>query len=433
MCAIAGYLTTKKYSTLAQAKLTRLLLAGEVRGRDACGIGFNLGNNRFYFLKSAQTASKFIQIAEYKKALKSNPTLLIAHNRLKTQGDPANNKNNHPIVSKKGLLLVHNGIISNDWKVKEDYKLEVDGEVDSAVVLKLIEHFIYDLKFDTVKAIQLAAKKLRGSMNIALLRSQEPNTLYLLNSGTSLCVAYHIPTKTIYFGSTKEILKEALEDTSYYFHGLFSRKRDKGQFLYTELPEDTGLKITYKGFKTFTVKRPTFASSYNYTAQKSTYPRTTFTLPSQKPLDVEKKGEIAIVNALRKCTDFEPFNIVKKPKKLITELLMYRLEAIQDCVTVGTYSADIFTGDEILKVQSETRRIISTLQDREKKTDRKGIYIPSYEDVWKYRTKPVDPSEVEWVLTMCNKKLMANLIAAEIEIATAEELKDGSRTRFDFD
>jgi len=305
MCGLAGYITNKKHSQEAQAKFKNILVKAEVRGTDACGIAFVVNKNKFYYAKAPKQASKFVKEEAYRKLLaEHNPTILIGHNRAKTQGEASNNMNNHPIVTKTGLILIHNGVLQNEGQVAEDYKLKLDAEVDSEVIVKLIEHYIYAKKKNTMKAIQLACKKIRGSMAFALLNDKEPKTLYLIARDNPINLAFHIPTGTIFFASTEDILRDGLMDYDTYFQRLFYRAKSKDDYVFKEMEDKTGLKITQQGWEEFEVEEPEYTTYYS-SNRGNNVESSQLSLPSTiKPIIVEQGTERDIEVALEYYKDF---------------------------------------------------------------------------------------------------------------------------------
>jgi len=415
MCSISGFIATKKYSRFAQEKFTNILLAGEVRGTDACGVAFNTGKNRFYYMKAPKPASEFIKTEVYKDLIETyNPTLLIGHNRAKTQGDEADNKNNHPIVTKTGLSLIHNGIISNDAEIAKQFNLTLDGKVDSEVIVRLIEYYKYVKGFDTIKAIRLTAGKLRGGLAFALLDAKKPNTVYLLASSNPLTLAYHKGTGTIFWASTDDILKRGLIEFDYYFKGFFKKARSKDDYVFEDLDDDTGIKMTARGWQMFSVKRPEYEyggydqrgyetgtyGSGHYNENKSVE----IYLPSEKPVIVEAKDEVEITKLLkRQLTDFMEYEPIKKPSEYLSELLLMRLEAIQDSILMEK-EPEAYGAESLTDLQNEVRRIINTLKQRQKKTKRE-ICIPTLDEVIRFGDAEKGFGKVGWILAEKNKEL----------------------------
>jgi len=431
VCGLAGYITSKKHSQEAQARFKNILIQAEVRGTDACGIAFVVNKNRFFYAKAPKQASKFVKEKAYKKLLKkNNPTILIGHNRAKTQGDEANNMNNHPIVTKTGLILIHNGIIQNDKEVAKRYKLTLDAEVDSEVIVKLIEHYIYAKKKSTRRAIQLACKQIRGSMAFALLNDKEPRTLYLVARDNPVNLAFHIPTGTIYFASTEDILQNGLAKYDSYFQHLFYRANGMDEYVFKEMKEETGLKITQNNWDKFKVEEPEWNSQASARDDYESRASNQLTLPSGgRPIEVEQGTEEEIQEALGDCEGFDVMDRIIKPSKYLSDLLLYRLEYLQELFVSGEYQYHIDGGDsyEFNKLREEVVRIIHTLEKRQEKTKRDGLIIPELEEIWLIENNKFkkdietngevgigDFKSVGWVMTNRNPKVKEMLDKADM-------------------
>ncbi len=207
MCGICGYISQLESDQGELKKIfEKLLVASEVRGEDATGWAMVTEKKSTIYCKAPVKASKFVQQSVFKKFKPSS--LVIGHTRQGTQGSPSQNANNHPIVTRDGLALVHNGIIFNDGEVKGKFNLKVDGEVDSEVLVRLVEEF--RAKEGMEKAIKKALKELRGSAAAGLISPREPDTLYLVCADNPLSLAYHERLKTIFFASTSSILEKSL-------------------------------------------------------------------------------------------------------------------------------------------------------------------------------------------------------------------------------
>jgi amidophosphoribosyltransferase len=423
MCSIGGFITTKKHSRFAQEKFAQILTAGEVRGTDACGIAFNTGKNRFYFMKAPKPASEFIKEEVYKDLIgKCDPTLIIGHNRARTQGDQKDNKNNHPIITKTGLSLIHNGMISNDAEIAKEFNLTLDGQVDSEVIVRMIEYYIYTKGFDTIKAIQLTAQKLKGGLAFALLNAKEPNTAYLLASSNPLTLAFHKPTGTVFWASTDDILRTGLIEFDYYFKGFFKKAQTKDDYVFQEIDDDTGIKLTARGWKMFSVTRPTYQySSYNRADDTPYSPENKaidIYIPAKKPVIIEAKGEAEIQKALQdQLIGFDEYDTIDKPSNYMSELLLMRLEAIQDLVLTDQ-DFDYYGEKGITDIKTEVRRIIDTLKFRQKKTERE-IYIPTVDEILVFRETDGEFENIAWVLASKNKDLFDS-----IETAKEEEIEN---------
>ncbi len=242
MCGICGFLT-QPGTDREQLKgiLEKLLVVSETRGRDATGWAMVTDKKSIIYCKAPVEASQFVEQDSFKNF---KPTdLLIGHTRQGTQGSPKENTNNHPIVTKTGLAMVHNGLIYNDKEIKDKFRLQTDGEVDSEVLLRLVEK--YRTKESTGKAIKKALKELRGSVAAGFIDVHHPDTLYLVRSSNPLTLAYHEKLNAVFFASTPSILERALFQTKKIL-GFFSAYSYEEGIVINEVEDDTLVVIQRK-------------------------------------------------------------------------------------------------------------------------------------------------------------------------------------------
>lgn len=97
-------------------------------------------DSKVFFHKEPVKASHFIKKDIWRRLSKVDLDLAIVHCRQASQGQPANNRNNHPFISHdRRLALIHNGKIG-EWEyeaLKKRY--EVSSECDSEMLLRIIE------------------------------------------------------------------------------------------------------------------------------------------------------------------------------------------------------------------------------------------------------------------------------------------------------
>lgn len=180
MCGIFGY-TGKGVSIAALIDgLSRL----EYRGYDSCGIAA-IKDSQFFLKKRA---GKISQLAEdLKNEAQIKIPLAILHSRWATHGKPSHN-NSHPHRDcNHEIALVHNGIIENYLKIKDDLIKKGHkfvSETDTEVVAHLIEEF--SKKFSFEQAIYGAIQELEGSFALGIISRKYPEQLIGIRKGSPL-------------------------------------------------------------------------------------------------------------------------------------------------------------------------------------------------------------------------------------------------------
>ena len=166
MCGIVGYNGFRDANKVLIDCLKRL----EYRGYDSAGIGV-IG-------KKLQI---FKEVGEISKLEKEIPVfdgeIGIGHTRWATHG-AVTKENAHPqLSSNKKIAIIHNGIIENFKKLKED--LEKNGvkfasQTDSEVIAQLINK---NYKGNLRDAVITTVKQLKGSFAIVAVCKDEPDIL----------------------------------------------------------------------------------------------------------------------------------------------------------------------------------------------------------------------------------------------------------------
>ena len=190
MCGIVG--------AIAQRPIAALLLEGlkalEYRGYDSAGVAL-LENGVAQVVK---TAGKVAALEAKVKESGCDGHLGIAHTRWATHGK-ATEVNAHP-HQVGNVILVHNGIIENYQELKK--KLSAEGysfksETDTEVLAALIHYYQHrDLKPDSslkihtskFNAFNQALNEVQGTYGVAMIDSENPDTLYVARSGSPLVV-----------------------------------------------------------------------------------------------------------------------------------------------------------------------------------------------------------------------------------------------------
>ena len=200
MCGLFGLIDYKNSLAAKQKeKIIKILSAEcEVRGTDAAGIAY-VENGEIKIYKRPLPAHKI------KFRFKSNPSVIMGHTRMTTQGNEKFNYNNHPFYSEKlKFALAHNGVINNDKKLRKAEKLsQTNIQTDSYIAVQLIENK-GTLNLETLKFM---AEKVEGSFCFTLLDRE--NNFYIVKGNNPIAV-YDFGDFYIY-ASTEEILDKTLK------------------------------------------------------------------------------------------------------------------------------------------------------------------------------------------------------------------------------
>ena len=198
MCGIMGYYCFSKKKPDKQ-NITTMFALLESRGRDASGFAF-IRDNNLIVQKAPIRSSVMVDSKEWQEL--EPPRAFIAHTRAKTQGTEKNNKNNHPLFTKEGLCIVHNGMIHNDAEIFG--KQRRDAEVDSEAILSVLSA---KGKGDKIKKV---FEKLEGSFAFACIDKNNPETLILVKKDNPLELFFDETDDILYFCSEADIMRESL-------------------------------------------------------------------------------------------------------------------------------------------------------------------------------------------------------------------------------
>ena len=257
MCKLSGFYRikrTKDNLTTSKINFSDLIASQAVGNSDAAGLATVRDDNQFLVYKQPISGIDFVASPEYAKIMDDIKTrIVIGHCRFKTQGDNTNNKNNHPLFTKDGIIVIHNGVIRNDAELFKKYNFTRDAEVDSEILPQLIAYHVRKGK-STRLAIQETLKECTGSIAMAVLNCQEPDKLYLVRREGNLNIAYDKKDSVIYFATSETALDEVLKPNKLEL-GYFEVKQDRDVYI-QNIKYNTGLVISKTGIKTFTVDTP---------------------------------------------------------------------------------------------------------------------------------------------------------------------------------
>jgi len=181
MCGIVGAIADRNIVPILMEGLRRL----EYRGYDSAGLAV-LTNGH---LKRQRRQGK---VAELQLALDAEPlasTIGIAHTRWATHGVPSE-KNAHPHISHDGLAIVHNGIIENHEKLRDELQslgYVFTSDTDTEVIAHRI-HYHLKKTPNLFDAVQATVAELQGAYALVVMSETNPGQLILARCGCPVVV-----------------------------------------------------------------------------------------------------------------------------------------------------------------------------------------------------------------------------------------------------
>lgn len=184
MCGIVGYIGNRDAYDILIKGLHRL----EYRGYDSAGVAIIDPDNRLNIYKSRGKVNDLENFCQSKNVSGSTG---IAHTRWATHGEP-NDINAHPHYSASGkIALVHNGTIENYNVLKEALQLQgcvFKSETDTEVLVQLIEYIKTSNRCTLVDAVREALKEVIGAYAIAVVDTDNPDTIIGARKSSPLVV-----------------------------------------------------------------------------------------------------------------------------------------------------------------------------------------------------------------------------------------------------
>ncbi len=183
MCGIVGAVAQRDVAEILLEGLKRL----EYRGYDSAGVAIIHEGE----LKRTRRLGKVQELAT---ALEESPLpggTGIAHTRWATHGEPSE-RNAHPHISNGDIAVVHNGIIENHAKLREQLTAlgyEFASDTDTEVICHLVHH---ELKShdSLLAAVQATVKQLEGAYGTVVIDRRDPERLVVARSGSPLVIGY---------------------------------------------------------------------------------------------------------------------------------------------------------------------------------------------------------------------------------------------------
>lgn len=218
MCGQVGLILGRKRRTKADLADLRilfelLLLHSEVRGPHATGVAWLKVNGDYRLVKEPQPARDLVERRAFRQLLAevdSQTTVLMGHTRWSTRGDPANNRNNHPL--RAGVVIgTHNGTIYNADHLFRRFRLPRHAEVDSEVLFRLADHHTPEDAIDPVGLVR-GLKLFRGQISAVMASTLDPTTILVLKGNKPLTLCLHRQRRVVAYASEARFLDAALGD-----------------------------------------------------------------------------------------------------------------------------------------------------------------------------------------------------------------------------
>lgn len=185
MCGIVGGIAQRNVVPILLEGLKRL----EYRGYDSAGLA--VIEDRNIYRKRVLGKVKGLEDLLLSEPISGQ--VGIAHTRWATHGKPST-ANAHPHVSRNKVAVVHNGIIENHERLRNDQRqigYEFTSETDTEVIVHAINHAL-ESAGSFVNAVKQTVKKLEGAYALGIMCSDYPDTLIACRKGSPLVIGIGI-------------------------------------------------------------------------------------------------------------------------------------------------------------------------------------------------------------------------------------------------
>ena len=234
MCGIVGYVGNRPAQELIYKGLARL----EYRGYDSAGIAALQAEGDHFLTRVIKAPGKLKELKTIWQGIDFPSGTAIGHTRWATHGE-ANQTNAHPHRS-GSITIVHNGIIENHQKIREELQakgVKIQSDTDS----ELFSHLVAQERGKGVslpEAVRLSFQKIKGASAFVVMDEKLPGTLVVARNGSPLViglgkeenfVASDVPailesTKNIYYLEDNEFA--VIEKNGVKVFGLDGKSRE---------------------------------------------------------------------------------------------------------------------------------------------------------------------------------------------------------------
>jgi len=176
MCGIIGAVTARNAVPILMEGLRRM----EYRGYDSAGVA--VLEDRV--LKRLRAVGKVRELQASVNATPLNGGVGIAHTRWATHGVPTT-ENAHPLISRDGIAIVHNGIIENHESLRAELQglgYEFTSETDSEVVAHRIHHHLAS-SHNLFESVRNTVAELEGAFALAVISESDPDCVVMACEG----------------------------------------------------------------------------------------------------------------------------------------------------------------------------------------------------------------------------------------------------------
>lgn len=217
MCGIGGFSLTDTNDE-APELMRSMALALVPRGHHASGYGWLDPADDWPWHWNAEGSA----YDTFEEAPLQATHTAVVHTRYATQGDPSDPLNNHPLAQ-PGIVLVHNGTLSNDDELFDRYpNVERHGEVDSEAIAAI-------LSGDERHPAKVLGQ-VRGRMAIAWLDTVTGSLHLARGQGSPLVVGQNEAGDFV-FASTAELLHRALKCERWFGRLVWQQEVPEGCYL----------------------------------------------------------------------------------------------------------------------------------------------------------------------------------------------------------
>jgi len=182
MCGIVGVVAERNAVPILIEGLRRL----EYRGYDSAGLAVI---NAAGQVDRHRTVGKVKILQEALAAAPIAGHVGIAHTRWATHGVPST-RNAHPLASRDGIAIVHNGIIENHETLRSELKglgYQFTSETDTEVIGHRIHHHLGQSR-DLLGAVRRTVAELHGAYALAVICAKDPECIVVARAGCPVVI-----------------------------------------------------------------------------------------------------------------------------------------------------------------------------------------------------------------------------------------------------